>query len=929
MADAFFPAAAAQFHPPLALPGSGGGGGERGERGGGGTGGGGGGGERGTGGGGGRKAVFARLAQPFIGASRPPSSSGPPTSAPVQVVAVPVVFSYNLNSGILALSAHADGDRLVVAGREVLRILRVGETECSEVANLRLPGEQKRHFQYDVKWAPRPLTHVIATAGTNGTICLYDTESGKLDRALKEHGRQVHKLAFNYANGNLLLSASQDGTIKLWDLRERKSRLTFVGKADAARDVQFNTENAVEFAAAFDNGTIQRWDYRKENMPERKVNAHNGPVFTVDWHPDGKHVASGGRDRTVKVWDFYADPRRKPKHTITTIASVSRVSWRPSASKHTANQITELATCAFNADNRIQLWDLQRPHVPSRIVDAHDSPPTGLLWRDDEVLWSCSKDGTLVQHDLLFAPNPLASLSHSAFAWGPADEFTFATQKRTRSRSRRAGGRVTFEPSTDDDSLSLSLRDDRRRHSRSSSFKSAKPQLKLDSILDSALPRFVPAQAAARVAIHALFDEPAFHFCASHYIVDLSGAAGGVEVPLPAACERNARVAWRAQMFRTAQSWRILKLAIEAEDAAAARETQQREVAAGLSGNLVAWRALGLTAGETHSGGATPRPGPAATSPVSIPTPTPGRVDATTNHDDHLRLPPTQFGHSLSSSTISTDGDSSVSPSPANATADPRPRPTLSVDTAAAAHDFAPATAPTGGPPRTSSIDNDTTHLPLFTSSTEPDPPNPLDAPDPPSPPADDTPISPKSHAPATTASYTASSPSLARQYSLVSEQTTSSAPSLPAILEERERERERLPPSVGASTLLPPRPAYDGGDAGGAAAAEAPWRTATLAAKLLAHASESGDLQFAATLLLVLTPRVDFPAHTVDDVLSTYTSALSRARRPEVAALVRKVARMEDGIWGVDVDLSCGVNGKWMDGWGDMMGGYDGRAAA
>lgn len=34
---------------------------------------------------------------------------------------------------------------------------------------------------------------------------------------------------------------------------------------------------------------------------ERKVSAHNGPCLTVDWHPDGRTLASGGRDRTIKV----------------------------------------------------------------------------------------------------------------------------------------------------------------------------------------------------------------------------------------------------------------------------------------------------------------------------------------------------------------------------------------------------------------------------------------------------------------------------------------------------------------------------------------------------------------------------------------------------------------------------------------------------
>lgn len=166
-------------------------------------------------------------------------------------------MKYNLQSPILSLAANTEGDRVVVAGREILRILRVESNEFTESANLRAPGDQKKHFQCHVKWGCMTSKNIIATAGTNGTICLYDIKEGKLDRMFREHGRQVHRLAFNTANGNLLLSASQDGTMKLFDMREVKSVHTYQGKAEAVRDVQFNAGNATEFAAAFDSGAIQ------------------------------------------------------------------------------------------------------------------------------------------------------------------------------------------------------------------------------------------------------------------------------------------------------------------------------------------------------------------------------------------------------------------------------------------------------------------------------------------------------------------------------------------------------------------------------------------------------------------------------------------------------------------------------------------------
>lgn len=328
------------------------------------------------------------------------------------------------------------------------------------------------------------------------------------------------------------------------------------------------------------------------------------------------------------------------------MCSVSRIAWRP-----LKNGTTELATCAINNDHRVHVWDLKRPYIPARIMDEHLASTTGILWKDEDIIWSCSKDMTFVQNDVVFATQPINSLTHAAFSWGPTDDFTFATQPRGRVRR---SGPSTGRFETDEDLI----RDDRRRPGRSSSFKGLKPAL---SIPETLTDKFISTQSAARITMPGLFDKEAFQYLAQKYIFDLDGTLGGKRMTLSQACASNARAAMRAQQYRTGQTWKILQMALEWEDKMIERDNRamagsiiSTSVAGGGGGHLLARRALGLSAEQSHA--TTPLQGPVIDSPKGTATPTqmrPGPVD------EKLLLPPAAFGTSLGSSTASTDGDES------------------------------------------------------------------------------------------------------------------------------------------------------------------------------------------------------------------------------------------------------------------------------
>lgn len=113
---------------------------------------------------------------------------------------------------------------------------------------------------------------------------------------------------------------------------------------------------------------------RKNLQPELKFTAHKQLVLSIDWHPlQGNLLASGGRDRYVKVWDL--SDLKQPRQTIQTIASVGRVAWRPNCDDH-------IATSASLMDNSIHVWDTHRPFIPIASMKGHMDIASGISWLD-------------------------------------------------------------------------------------------------------------------------------------------------------------------------------------------------------------------------------------------------------------------------------------------------------------------------------------------------------------------------------------------------------------------------------------------------------------------------------------------------------------------------------------------------------------------
>jgi hypothetical protein len=105
-------------------------------------------------------------------------------------------------------------------------------------------------------------------------------------------------------DGNSFWTGSVDKTAKAWKFAAENPIKNF-GHPNLVGAVAFAPGGTLVATGCHD-GTVRIWDLAK-GQQIRQINAHTTPaanaVYCVAWTPDGKQIASSSLDRSIKLWD--------------------------------------------------------------------------------------------------------------------------------------------------------------------------------------------------------------------------------------------------------------------------------------------------------------------------------------------------------------------------------------------------------------------------------------------------------------------------------------------------------------------------------------------------------------------------------------------------------------------------------------------------
>jgi WD40 repeat protein len=228
-----------------------------------------------------------------------------------------------LSKRVMAFSA----DGKIAATSDLLRSeLRLWDVATGK-ALLRLPGRPEGGVPRSVAFSPDG--RMLAAAG-GFDVPLWEVATGKELIPLGKHGRVIDCVAFS-PDGRLLGAVERVGKIHLWETATRRERLV-VDTGGNVSSIAFSPDG--RFLATANYGMFRRpaKDGKGTGNEDRdkvflvdlatgkvvhRFGSHNSGhysgVVCLAFSPDGKLLASGGRDTTTLLWDVAGVvPKERP-----------------------------------------------------------------------------------------------------------------------------------------------------------------------------------------------------------------------------------------------------------------------------------------------------------------------------------------------------------------------------------------------------------------------------------------------------------------------------------------------------------------------------------------------------------------------------------------------------------------------------------------
>lgn len=224
-----------------------------------------------------------------------------------------------------------------------------------------------------------PCGKLLATGDVNGEIYLWELPEPRRVATCKKHASMVFSVAFS-PDGQILASSSSGGeAVKLWDCQTGEC-LQVLPEQMLVLSVAFSPDGRTLATGGVDR-TIKLWNW-KAGYCLTTLEGHASGVRSVAFSPDGRTIASSSDDSSVKLWEVSTGKCLK---TFTGHGNrVSSVAFSADGDR----------LLSGSDDQTIRCWEIETGEC-LLALRGHASAVLSVAWSPDgQTVASCSEDRT-------------------------------------------------------------------------------------------------------------------------------------------------------------------------------------------------------------------------------------------------------------------------------------------------------------------------------------------------------------------------------------------------------------------------------------------------------------------------------------------------------------------------------------------------------
>jgi WD repeat and SOF domain-containing protein 1 len=204
------------------------------------------------------------------------------------------LFTYSGKSPFASISHHRSQAQFATASSHV-QIW--DESRSAPLSTLRFAGTAENVSCVRFNQSEES---VLASVGTDRTMCLYDVRTGKAERRIRMTVRP-----------RLCLAVEVSGPV-IADPASVLLRAAFQMKSNA---LSWNPTLPTVLLLASEDHNLYTFDIRQLATPTQIFKDHVAAVTSCEWSPTGEEFVSGGWDRSVRIWKRDEGRSRDVYHT--------------------------------------------------------------------------------------------------------------------------------------------------------------------------------------------------------------------------------------------------------------------------------------------------------------------------------------------------------------------------------------------------------------------------------------------------------------------------------------------------------------------------------------------------------------------------------------------------------------------------------------